>query len=263
MTTLAVTSQKGGVGKTTLALNLALSFARRGWKTLLVDADPQGSVGHSLQGSGHGKGFYDCVYEGLGVDDLALRTRLPNLAILTAGHGVALDVSAEPARPPAEVLSEAAGTNDLVLVDTASGMYGATLDVLGGADHLLVPIQAEPLAIRTIAYVLDAVEFLRRRKPTLDVAGFVITMLNSRQEASLAVAQESWSTLPTSLMLDGYVPRDPTFLDASASGVPVGLLSKRPPAVASVFDQLAAEIEGRIALGSTSHEDDEPIPLLA
>jgi chromosome partitioning protein len=94
----------------------------------------------------------------------------------------------------------------------------------------------------------------------VELAGLVLTMLQSRLGSSLAVAEESWRLFPPELVFDSTVPRDPTFVDASAAGVPVALLHRRPPAVAAVFDRIAAELETRIGLEG---EDDQAIPLLA
>ena len=124
-----------------------------------------------------------------------------------------------------------------------------------------MPIQAEPLALRSVGQVLEAVGRLREDSRRLSIVGFIVTMLSSRQQVSLAVAQETWSMLPVDLVLEAFVPRDEAFLVASAQGVPLGLLGKRPPPVATVFDQLAAELEPRLGL-LTEESEVEPIPLL-
>jgi chromosome partitioning protein len=142
-----------------------------------------------------------------------------------------------------------------------SGMSGPTGAVLRCSDFVLVPLQAEPLALRSMHQVLDAVGHLRAEGAPLVIAGFLLTMLQSRQEFSLAVAQETWSSLPAHLVLEAFVPRDPAFLESSGHGVPVGLLRKRPPAVAMVFDQIAGELEPRLGL-TLEDDQDAPIPLL-
>lgn len=254
MVSLALVSQKGGVGKTTLALNLAYAAARRGWRTLLVDTDPQGSIGLSLQGSAAAnEGFVEYL-EGAGsLDRYVLGTRVPELSILPAGAP-----SAERAERwekalggspgVAGLLAEASDDHDLVLLDTCSGVHGPNLQVLRHADKLLAPIQAEPLALRSMTQLLEAVGLLRQQGAPVKLAGFVVTMLSSRQEVSLSVAQEAWSLLPVDMVLEAFVPRDHVFLLASAHGVPLGLLSKRPPPVATVFDRIVAELEPRLGL---------------
>jgi chromosome partitioning protein len=268
MTTLAIGSQKGGVGKTTVALNLCLSLARRGWRTVLVDTDPQGAVGLSLEGAkGDGSGLLACLEGRSTLAQAVLATKLPELAILPLGRTSPDDPAEAAARlsdPEAlgGVLAEASRDYELVVLDTASGMHGVSLAALSLADHLLVPLQAEPLALRSITRVLEAVARLREAGSRVALAGFLLTMLNSRSDVSLSVAQESWGTLPTDLILDTVVPRDTVFLKASAYGVPVAFLSRRPPPVAMVFDQVAAELEGRMGLLKEG-EEDEPVSLLA
>ncbi|MFP3941995.1 MAG: ParA family protein, partial [Thermoanaerobaculia bacterium] len=115
---------------------------------------------------------------------------------------------------------------------------------------------------RTTHPVLDALGDLRSGGSSVGLAGFVLSMVETRDEVCLQVAQEAWSTLPSDLVLEAFVPRDPAFLRASAAGVPVGLLSKRPPPVAFVFDHIAAELEPRLGLPLEDHKDDAPIPLL-
>ena len=167
MQLLAISSQKGGVGKTTVAVNLAYSLARRGWNTLLVDTDPQGSVGLSLSEKARKcQGFYDAVNTGANVLPLILPTRLPELNILTAGQthsffgmsNGAMDTLAALRRIVAEIATR---PFDLVIFDTPAGLMGSTGDVLRLADSLLIPQQAEPLGIRSIPQMLQAIQFLR------------------------------------------------------------------------------------------------------
>lgn len=254
MISLALVSQKGGVGKTTLALNLAYAAAQRGWRTLLVDADPQGSIGLSLQGSAAAhEGFVEYL-EGAGsLDKYVLGTRLPELSILPTGEPSAerserWERALDGSPGVAGLLAEASDDYDLMLLDTCSGLHGKNLRVLHPVDHLLAPIQAEPLALRSMTQLLEAVGLLRQQGSQVQLSGFVVTMLSSRQEVSLSVAQEAWALLPVDMVLEAFVPRDHVFLLASAHGVPLGLLSQRPPPVATVFDRMVAELEPRLGL---------------
>lgn len=250
------------MGKTTVAVNLAYSLARRGWNTLLVDTDPQGSVGLSLSEKARKcQGFYDAVNTGANVLPLILPTRLPELNILTAGQthsffgmsNGAMDTLAALRRIVAEIATR---PFDLVIFDTPAGLMGSTGDVLRLADSLLIPQQAEPLGIRSIPQMLQAIQFLRNHGSKLEVAGILMTMVQADQKESTEVVRELRALVPAQLLCQTTIPRDPVFLKASAAGVPLGLLHRQPPAAAHVFDQLAAELEPRLHLNppATSHE---------
>ena len=255
MIALATASQKGGVGKTTVCINLGHALARRGWRILLVDTDPQGGIGLSLSRSTRDKrGFFDFLMHGGEVRPLILPTRLAEFSILPAGgpedfmrHGDA-DETPEKLRDllrQCDILGY-----DCVLLDTAAGLNGITEVTVRGADWVLVPQQAEPLAVRSIPLLLQTLARFRNEGSGVSVAGILLTMLQANQEASAQVAREMRQLLPASLLFNQAVPRDPLFLEASALGLPLALVRKNPPLAALIFDQLAAELEDRIALSS-------------
>ncbi len=263
---VAIASQKGGVGKTTLTLNLGYALAHRGWRTLVVDADPQGGIALSLQASlPQRPGLVQVLDGGSALDSARVTTRLQSFHLLPFGILPLLEADAwsrglADGRRLGAVLDEARQQYDVVLLDTAPGLVGATIGVLRCADVFLLPMQAEPLAGRAARALLGAVAGLRQSGPAARFAGLVLTMLQSRDRTSLDIARESWRLFPAETVLDTTIPRDASFLEASAAGVPVALLSRRPPPIAAVFDQLAAELEPR--LGLISEEDGDVIPLL-
>lgn len=267
MKTLVISSQKGGVGKTTVALNLAFSLAQRGWRTLLVDADPQGAIGLSLSKRvSDAKGLADYIIQGAPLAELSIRTKQPGLAILPAGKVPVPDM----ARYGASLLDgavfekisqEAVPEYDIVLVDTPAGVTGASLGALRAATHVLAPMQAEPVALRSASLLLDTISWLRGTGAKVKLAGLLLTMLQVRDRNSLMVAEDLWSKFPGGLVLDATVPRHGAFLQASSAGVPLGLLGRQPPPVAKIFDQVAAELEPRLEL-TRREADDAPISLV-
>lgn len=253
MSVLAIVSPKGGVGKTTLALNLAYALARRGWETVLVDLDPLGGLGASLSPE-RSPGLWDVIEEG------QLLGRVlrwfdagdePAPALLQAGHPPAARMQEWVLRLAAgedlaPVLRALASRFPSVVIDTPAGLHGPTRGALVHATHLVSPVQAEPLALRTLPVLLDALGLLRRRGMEAELAGLVATMVRSRDDVSLSAVQELFRLFPRGLVLDSMIPWDPAFLAASARGQP--LIATGDTAVAAVFDQLAEEMAPRIGL---------------
>ncbi len=263
--TIAFCSLKGGAGKTTVALNSAYSFARRGARTLLVDLDPQGAVGLSLDGVGGRPGLAACLRDGAAPLQGVVPTRLRELHLLPAGDVPVLDVDrfAVDLREKdivRRVVASAEADYDVVLFDTPAGLGGATRVVIEAVAHLIAVAQCEPLALRALPKLLELLARLRDAGFACSLLGVVGTMTSFRDPVMLASLEEVWS-LYQNEVFDTAVPRDPAFLQASRAGVPLGLLSRRPPAVAAVFDKLVAEIEERLGVDEGG-ADDGPIRLV-
>ena len=254
MITIATASQKGGVGKTTVCVNLAYSLARRGWTTLLVDTDPQGAVGLSLAKSTRQKaGFYDFIAGNGEVKDFILGTRLPEFSILPTGHFDAVSRQGLHTEDvPRRIRDLLRGAElhgvDCVLVDTAAGLTGVTEMVVKAVDYVLIPQQSEPLAVRSVPHMLETLARFRAEGAGTKVAGVLLSMVMNDSAVSLQVARELRQVLPAELLFTQSIPRLQSFLEASAHGLPVALLKKNPPPEALLFDQIAAELEERVGL---------------
>lgn len=252
MTSIAVASQKGGVGKTTLSINLAHAFAREGLRTLLVDADPQGSVGLSLtRQSRLLSGFYDFLADpGLPLERLVVPTRMPTFSLMACGQASDYEAGGggtgtHLARVGAFLRAVAEHGFDVCLLDTAAGLFGITSDVVASADAILIPQQAEPLGIRSVPKLLDGLERLRIMNPRLEVLGVCLSMVQADLPDSKQVAVALREVLPAGWVFETQIPRDPRFIRASARGLPVGVLEGGASAQ-RVFDSLRAEIMARL-----------------
>lgn len=254
MITIAVSSQKGGVGKTTVSINLAYAFARSGKRTLLVDADPQGSVGLSLtRQSRMLHGFYDAIEDpALSLDKLVVPTRLRTMSIVPTGQRSEYELAestlaeSKPGIRRFFRMAEEQGY-DVCIIDSAAGLFGVTADVLSIVNSVVIPQQAEPLGVRSVPKMLEALTRMRSVNPHLNVLGVIMTMVQDRLPESLDSVKALRELLPPSMVMQDVVPRDDLFIRASAKGLPVGVMDEGVD-VTSVFDGIRSEIESKLGL---------------
>lgn len=250
--TIAVSSQKGGVGKTTLSINLAHSFARNGQRTLLVDADPQGSVGLSLTRQSRVlPGFYDLMADPVyPIERLIVSTRLETFSLVATGQtsdyelgGGGMGVTLHRVR---EFLRSVEGKGfDVCIIDTAAGLFGVTADILSASSAVIIPQQAEPLGIRSVPKLMSALARMKVVNPNLSVLGLLITMMQPNLAESRESAEALKEILPPEMFFQTMIPRDDIFIRASARGLPVGAMENGAGAMA-VYDQVRMEVEAKL-----------------
>jgi chromosome partitioning protein len=249
---LVIASQKGGVGKTTVALNLAVALAERGRRTLLVDLDPQGAIGLSLaKGDTELTGLAEVLSGVLAPSAGVLETRLAGLSLLPRGRLDATDVDSFEQEVAAHgaferALSACEAGFDLVLIDTPSGLGRVTTTALGAAHYVLLAFQTESLSMRSIGQALQVIEHVQAaRNPQLRLVGVLPTLVEKERPSTQAVLAEIWNSFPDAL--ETVVPRTETFSHASSLGIPVAFLAGHVGGPeARRFDLLADEIETRM-----------------
>ena len=250
---LAVVSQKGGVGKTTTAVNLAASFARRGLKTLLIDVDPQGAIryGIGLRSTQPAVGISDFLSGDRALREVILPTALPWLRVILAGT-----VSNQATQTTyheliaqtnllGDLLSTARERCHVVVVDTPPGLGDVVHRVLEGSQHVVVPLQAEPLALQTTPQILRAIQEITARNAELTLDGLILTMFDEANPSCLRVAEYVRQHMPRSLVFDTVIPRTQALAEAFSAGQPLVLRDPANPA-SRAYIALAEELMERM-----------------
>ena len=241
---IAVANQKGGVGKTTTAVNLAASLAAAEKRVLLVDIDPQGNASSGL---GHARGnadkgsIYDLLIGDASLADVTRNTELPHLDLVPANADlagaeielVALENRERRLRTP---LREAATRYDYVIVDTPPSLGLLTLNALTAADAVLVPMQCEYYALEGLSDLQSTIRLVSESlNPGLDIEGIVLCMVDPRQNLTQQVTSEVRSHFEGKVY-DTTVPRNVRLSEAPSFGKPILLYDVASKGARSYFD---------------------------
>lgn len=250
-TVIAVTNQKGGVGKTTTAVNVAFYLAKSGKRVLLLDFDPQGNatsgLGVNKQDLQHT--VMDVVQNGKTIQDVALKTGHKNLHVVPATpHLANAEVelaTAEKKFSRLKLALQNVDGYDYIVIDSPPSLSLLTVNGLIAAKYVLLPVQAEFYALEGLGQLLETMQLVRKgMNPTLELLGVVVTMSDSRTTLSNQVHEEVKKHFPGKVFKT-VIPRNVRLAEAPSHGLPVGAYDRWSKGARS-YKALTKEVMDRV-----------------
>jgi len=253
---LAIANQKGGVGKTTTAINLGTALAAVGERVLVIDLDPQGnaSTGLGIAPEKRHKTSYDVLAGNASISECLLQSAVPNLLVVAANSdlvGVESELTSDAARPyklrdaVTALIGQQRGRSEAafnyVLIDCPPSLNILTLNAMSAAHAVLVPVQCEFFALEGISQLKDTIEQIRATlNPSLEIQGVVLTMHDARTSLSREVADEVRAFFGPKVY-ETLIPRNTRVAEAPSHGKPILLYDYDCPG-SQAYIRLATEI---------------------
>lgn len=248
---ISVTNQKGGVGKTTTAINLSACVAQRGHRVLLVDLDPQGNStsGLGLSKSRQFLSCYDVLINDAPIRDAIRSTMIDTLKVLPsrielAGAEVELVSMMAREQRLKTILQEVREEFDFIFIDCPPSLGLLTLNALTASDSILIPIQCEYYALEGLSQLMNTVKLVRKNlNDRLDIQGVVLTMFSSRLNLCIQVVEEVKHFFKDKVY-NTIIPRSVRMSEAPSHGLPISLYDPKNTG-ARAYEALTDEFEKR------------------
>ena len=249
---ISVANQKGGVGKTTTAINLAAALAEAGKKVLIIDMDPQGNTtsGLGVDKDALEKSVYDLLINSLNIKEYMIQERLfPTLSIIGSNvnlSGAEIDLIGIDRKEfiLKDALAQVKEEYEFIIIDCPPSLNMLTVNALSASDSVLVPIQCEYYALEGLSQLMHTINLVKTRlNSNLEIEGIVFTMFDSRTNLSLQVVENVKDNL-NQRIYKTIIPRNVRLAEAPSHGLPINLYDPRSTG-AEAYKNLAIEVINR------------------
>ena len=252
MITITIANQKGGVGKTTTAINVGTALAATGLKVLLIDLDPQGnaSTGLGVNRADRERSTYDLLIGDVTLQECSVATKVPRLDLVPATvdlSGAEIELIDFEGRTHrlSQAIERSGERWDVILIDCPPSLGLLTINAMVAAHSLLVPLQCEFFALEGLSQLLGTVERIRSRfNPGLSILGVALTMYDRRNRLTEQVSDDVRAVLGK-VVFDTVIPRNVRLSEAPSHGVPALIYDYRCPG-SEAYIALARELIGRL-----------------
>ena len=250
--TIAIANQKGGVGKTTTAINLSACLAEKGKKVLVIDTDPQGNTtsGFGLDKNNLENTIYELILGECSISDCIIKKVTGNVSVVPSNVNLAageieligIDKKEYILKKEVDYIKD---EYDFIIIDCPPSLNMLTINAMTTADSVLVPIQCEYYALEGLSQLIHTINLVKERlNPDLDMEGTVFTMYDARTNLSMQVVENVKENLKQKIY-NTLIPRNIRLAEAPSHGMPINLYDAKS-AGAEAYMQLAEEIIGNV-----------------